>query len=47
MENEELGFTHEEIVTLFTALEFVEDKYLNDRMQFIRDQLLNRLGEML
>lgn len=39
------AFTEEERDVLFKALEFIEDKYLHPRQQYIRDELLDELAK--
>ena len=40
-----MNFTDEEFSVIFLALEFIEDKYLTKRAQFIKEQLLKKIGE--
>ena len=40
---EDYQFTEEQMGVIYTALEFVDDKYLIGRAQFVRDELLKEL----
>lgn len=42
-----MNFTEDELKVLFTALEFVEDKYLNLYFQSVRKELLKKIGEKI
>lgn len=42
-----MEFTEYELLVIFTALEFVEDKYLNSYFQSIRKELLKKIGEKI
>ena len=39
-------FTEEQIEVLSTALEFLEDRYLSLRAQYIRDELINEITKV-
>ena len=40
-----MEFTDEELSVIFNALEFVEERYLNSRFNFVREELLKKIGE--